>query len=268
MIGAVRQRVPGTRTSETQGVAVRGRSSGRPPPDLGTSWSSTAVSIPDLAAAVRGKRDRRGRAHLRPWRVTEVNIGIDDIHLPGDQGHRHVSPRGSNDRTGRPDTGRDGRGSPTGIAAAVTSCPRRSRAGPRYPACQWATYLPGRPCQVVAVRPAEVEICVGGTPTGHRLPQVAGASPAGRGAAGARAGWWMSFIADITAPPAGGRNADDRKRGKLPMDEVRMMPVLGLAFGIALGFAGAFPAAGSAFRDRAGARPGRLLHRAGADRGT
>ena len=63
-------------------------------------------------------------------------------------------------------------------------------------------------------------------------------------------------IADIAAPaaqtqpaaataPAGRPSPgevvkQEENGGNLPMDEVRMMPILGLAFGVALGFAGAF----------------------------
>ena len=82
MIGAVRQRVPGARASEAQGVAVEvGERQAAADLDLVVEYG---VSIPDLAAAVRsnviGAVER-----FCGLEVTEVNIGIDDIHLPGDE---------------------------------------------------------------------------------------------------------------------------------------------------------------------------------------
>jgi uncharacterized alkaline shock family protein YloU len=82
MIGAVRQRVPGTRASDTQGVTVEvGERQAAADLDLVVEYG---VSIPDVAAAVRanviGSVER-----LCGLDVTEVNIGIDDVHLPGDQ---------------------------------------------------------------------------------------------------------------------------------------------------------------------------------------
>jgi len=82
MIGAVRQRVPGARTSDTQGVSVEvGERQAAADLDLVVEYG---VSIPDVAAAVRanviGSVER-----LCGLDVTEVNIGIDDVHLPGDQ---------------------------------------------------------------------------------------------------------------------------------------------------------------------------------------
>ena len=80
MIGAVRQRVPGTRASDTQGVSVEvGERQAAADLDLVVEYG---VSIPDVAAAVRanviGSVER-----ICGLDVTEVNIGIDDVHLPG-----------------------------------------------------------------------------------------------------------------------------------------------------------------------------------------
>lgn len=88
MIGAVRQRVPGTRTSDTQGVAVEvGERQAAADLDLVVEYG---VSIPDVAAAVRanviGAVER-----ICGLDVTEVNIGIDDVHLPGQE--TDTSPR-------------------------------------------------------------------------------------------------------------------------------------------------------------------------------
>jgi uncharacterized alkaline shock family protein YloU len=89
MIGAVRQRVPGTRASDTQGVSVEvGERQAAADLDLVVEYG---VSIPDVAAAVRanviGSVER-----ICGLDVTEVNIGIDDVHLPGDQDDT-ASPR-------------------------------------------------------------------------------------------------------------------------------------------------------------------------------
>jgi uncharacterized alkaline shock family protein YloU len=81
MIGAVRQRMPGTRANETQGVAVEvGERQAAADLDLVVEYG---VSIPDLAATVRGNVIGAVE-RLCGLEVTEVNIGIDDIHLPGD----------------------------------------------------------------------------------------------------------------------------------------------------------------------------------------
>jgi len=80
MIGAVRQRVPGTRTSDTQGVAVEvGERQAAADLDLVVEYG---VSIPDVAAAVRANVIAAVE-RICGLDVTEVNIGIDDVHLPG-----------------------------------------------------------------------------------------------------------------------------------------------------------------------------------------
>jgi uncharacterized alkaline shock family protein YloU len=82
MIGAVRQRVPGTQASAAQGVAVEvGQRQAAADVDLVVEYG---VCIPDLAAAVRGNViNAVGR--ICGLEVTEVNININDIHLPGEQ---------------------------------------------------------------------------------------------------------------------------------------------------------------------------------------
>ena len=90
MIGVVRQRVPGARASDTQGVSVEvGERQAAADLDLVVEYG---VSIPDVAAAVRanviGSVER-----ICGLDVTEVNIGIDDVHLPGDQDDASSSPR-------------------------------------------------------------------------------------------------------------------------------------------------------------------------------
>jgi uncharacterized alkaline shock family protein YloU len=90
MIGAVRQRVPGGRSSDTQGVSVEvGERQAAADLDLVVEYG---VSIPDVAAAVRanviGSVER-----ICGLDVTEVNIGIDDVHIPGDQDTDTSNPR-------------------------------------------------------------------------------------------------------------------------------------------------------------------------------
>jgi uncharacterized alkaline shock family protein YloU len=90
MIGTVRQRVPGGRASDTQGVAVEvGERQAAADLDLVVEYG---VSIPDVAAAVRANViGSVGR--ICGLDVTEVNIGIDDVHLHGDQGDGTSAPR-------------------------------------------------------------------------------------------------------------------------------------------------------------------------------
>lgn len=90
MMGAVRQRVPGVRASDTQGVAVEvGARQAAADIDLVVEYG---VSIPDLAAAVRGNVINSVE-RICGLEVTEVNVGIDDIHLPGEQETDVSGPR-------------------------------------------------------------------------------------------------------------------------------------------------------------------------------
>lgn len=90
MMGAVRQRVPGVRASDTQGVSVEvGARQAAADIDLVVEYG---VSIPDLAAAVRGNVINSVE-RLCGLEVTEVNVGIDDIHLPGEMDTDTSGPR-------------------------------------------------------------------------------------------------------------------------------------------------------------------------------
>jgi uncharacterized alkaline shock family protein YloU len=90
MVGAVRQRVPGVRANDTQGVAVEvGARQAAADIDLVVEYG---VAIPDLAAAVRGNVISSVE-RICGLEVTEVNIGIDDIHLPGEQDTDTSGPR-------------------------------------------------------------------------------------------------------------------------------------------------------------------------------
>jgi uncharacterized alkaline shock family protein YloU len=82
MMGAVRQRIPGAQASAAQGVAVEvGERQAAADIDLVVEYG---VSIPDLAASVRNNVINLVE-RLCGLEVTEVNVGIDDIHLPGEQ---------------------------------------------------------------------------------------------------------------------------------------------------------------------------------------
>ena len=109
------------------------------------------------------------------------------------------------------------------IAAAVTRCPDVARLT-QIPGMPVATYLPGRTVSGVAVRPAEVEICVVAR-YGPPLPQVA--AQVRQAVEPLVPGWVVDVvIADITAPRAppqaatapAGRDrqskANDRKTGE------------------------------------------------------
>jgi uncharacterized alkaline shock family protein YloU len=82
MVGAVRQLVPGARVSESQGVAVEvGERQAAADIDLVVEYG---VAIPDLAAAVR-RNVINAVERMCGLEVTEVNISVDDIHLPGEE---------------------------------------------------------------------------------------------------------------------------------------------------------------------------------------
>jgi uncharacterized alkaline shock family protein YloU len=90
MVGAVRQRVPGARASDTQGVAVEvGERQAAADIDLVIEYG---VAIPDLAAAVR-RNVIKAVERICGLEVAEVNISIDDIHLPGDEEPEAAEPR-------------------------------------------------------------------------------------------------------------------------------------------------------------------------------
>jgi uncharacterized alkaline shock family protein YloU len=82
MIGTVRERVPGARASVAQGVRVEvGEVQAAADIDLVVEYG---VVIPDLAAAVR-RNVINAVERMCGLEVTEVNIGIDDIYVPGDE---------------------------------------------------------------------------------------------------------------------------------------------------------------------------------------
>ena len=90
MVGAVRQRVPGVRTSDTQGVSVEvGQRQAAADIDLVVEYG---VAIPDLANAVRSNVITAVE-RICGLEVTEVNINVNNIHLPGEQDADAGEPR-------------------------------------------------------------------------------------------------------------------------------------------------------------------------------
>ena len=90
LFGSVRERVPGVQASLTQGVAVEvGERQAAVDLDLVIEYG---VAIPDLAAAVR-RNVINAVEQMCGLEVAEVNISIDDIHLPGDEQAEAEEPR-------------------------------------------------------------------------------------------------------------------------------------------------------------------------------
>lgn len=90
-LGAVKERLPGGTTSAAQGVQVEvGERQAAIDLDVITDYG---VSIPDLAAGVR--RNVIGAVErMCGLEVTEVNIAVDDIHLPSDdEGQEQLESR-------------------------------------------------------------------------------------------------------------------------------------------------------------------------------
>ncbi len=82
LFGAVRERIPGTQASATQGVAVEvGERQAAVDLDLVIEYG---VAIPDVAAAVR-RNVIAAVERMCGLEVAEVNISVDDIHLPGEE---------------------------------------------------------------------------------------------------------------------------------------------------------------------------------------
>ncbi|MFC5179756.1 Asp23/Gls24 family envelope stress response protein [Actinomadura harenae] len=80
-IGSVRERIPGVGVSVTRGVAVQvGERQAAVDIDLVVEYG---VAIPDLARAVRESVIHQVE-QMTGLEVVEVNITVDDVHLPGD----------------------------------------------------------------------------------------------------------------------------------------------------------------------------------------
>ncbi|MEV5572564.1 Asp23/Gls24 family envelope stress response protein [Spirillospora sp. NPDC052269] len=81
-IGSVRERIPGVGTSVTRGVAVQvGERQAAVDIDLVVEYG---VAIPDLARDVRESVVHQIE-QMTGLEVVEVNITVDDVHLPGDE---------------------------------------------------------------------------------------------------------------------------------------------------------------------------------------
>lgn len=81
-VGMVRDRIPGMSKGVAQGVAVEvGERQAAVDIDLVVDYG---VSIPDLAAGVR-RSVISSVERMCGLEVTEVNISVDDVHLPDDE---------------------------------------------------------------------------------------------------------------------------------------------------------------------------------------
>ncbi|SPT51784.1 Alkaline shock protein 23 [Actinomadura madurae] len=81
-LGSVRERLPGVTADSSQGVAVQvGERQAAVDIDLVVEYG---LSIPDLAAAVRTNVVNEIE-HMCGLEVVEVNITVDDVHMPGDE---------------------------------------------------------------------------------------------------------------------------------------------------------------------------------------
>lgn len=88
-VGAVRERVSGGPSAD-QGVAVEvGEQQAAVDLDVVVDYG---VSIPDLAAGVR-RSVVDAVEKMCGLQVTEVNISVGDVHLPGDQSDQPSEPR-------------------------------------------------------------------------------------------------------------------------------------------------------------------------------
>jgi uncharacterized alkaline shock family protein YloU len=89
-MGAVRERLPGGGSGLTQGVAVEvGEREAAIDLDLIAEYG---VSIPDLATGVR-RNVTSAVEKICGLEVTEVNIAVDDVHLPTDGGDEQEESR-------------------------------------------------------------------------------------------------------------------------------------------------------------------------------
>jgi uncharacterized alkaline shock family protein YloU len=81
--GAVRERIPGASSNVSQGVRVEvGEKQAAVDLDIVVEYGT---AVPDLARAIR--RNVTGALEsMTGLEVVEVNIAVDDVHIPGDDG--------------------------------------------------------------------------------------------------------------------------------------------------------------------------------------
>ncbi len=80
-VGAIRERIPGSRTNHGQGVSVEvGERQTAVDVDLVAEYG---VAIADLAAAIR-RNVIASVERMTGLEVTEVNIAVTDVHLPSE----------------------------------------------------------------------------------------------------------------------------------------------------------------------------------------
>ncbi len=90
--GAISERIPGARSSSSQGVSVE-VGERQAAVDL-TIVVEYGVSIPELARGVR--RNVTGAIEqMTGLEVVEVNINVNDLHLPGDEDSEDDGDRSS-----------------------------------------------------------------------------------------------------------------------------------------------------------------------------
>ena len=88
-IGALRDRIPGSSQATGQGVSVEvGETQAAVDLELVTEYG---VSIAELARSVR-RNVVSAVEGITGLQVTEVNVSVNDIHLPGDQSDEQPEP--------------------------------------------------------------------------------------------------------------------------------------------------------------------------------
>lgn len=81
-VGALRERIPGSRTNQGQGVAVEvGERQAAVDVDIVAEYG---VAIADLAAGIR-RNVIAAIERMTSLEVTEVNVTVNDIHLEGEE---------------------------------------------------------------------------------------------------------------------------------------------------------------------------------------
>ena len=88
MVGAIRERIPGSRTNHGQGVSVEvGERQAAIDLELVAEYG---VSIVDLAEAIR-RNVIDAVESMTGLEVTEVNIAVSDVYLEGDEGSEQAA---------------------------------------------------------------------------------------------------------------------------------------------------------------------------------